>query len=108
MYFSKENSQYLVDKPIFGKDLRKELISFGVIEIPAGTVMVYHKRRPLLLFQLLETISVECITDASFLPYEEGSLVFMGGFAYMPTLKFSLCTLPRATEMLIYDKALTV
>lgn len=108
MHFSKEDSQYLIEEPIFGGILKTALISFGVIEIPAGTVMTYHKSRPLLLFQLLQDVPLESIKDVSLLPYEEGSLVFIEGLTYIPALRFSLCTLPSDTEMLLYNRASTV
>lgn len=78
--------------------------------IPAGTVMVFTwAGTKYMMFQVLLDIPLTSLKNATLIPYEQGSIIFIQGTSRkIPTLRFRDCMFPTFREFERYVKIPTV
>lgn len=112
MYFDETNKQWISvnsDVMKFGEKLKDEVTYQGKDIIPAGTVMVFAwKGKPYLMFQTLQELDLCSARNTTLLYYEKGSLVFLRGDVFVPTLRFRDCRFPTEIELKRYERWATV
>lgn len=114
MYFDETKNQWFSTTPSdlerFGSNLSIEMVFTGRYKIPSGNVMVFCLKgtTPHLMFQTLRDEDINTLRDVSPLAYEVGSIIFMKGRTYMPTLVFRNCRFPTKSEFETYERRATV
>ena len=106
--------QWLTADPIERKDIFKALKTVNTElhpYLPSGMVIGYNSKVRRLLFQLLDDVRIDALTEKSIFYYLPGSLVAVGGSARIisvPTLRVSRCYIIGIEELNYYNKQKTV
>lgn len=115
MEYNIDTKQWIADRTevnICGEILKRELLALGATVIPAGSVMVFTKMSPRLIFQTLEDIPIDPhLRNQTLIAYEVGSAVTLNRVTIVdifPTLRFRDCRMPTLDEFNAYNETTTV
>ena len=109
MWFDTVNQQWFQHgggaKFNFGTDLIDELLYAGSADIQVGTVMVFERGEFVVIFQTLSKLDLFIVNGVSIVPYEPGSIIFVGKrMKGIPTLRLRDCRMPTKEEFDFYIK----
>lgn len=91
------------------KGINKEVHPY----LPSGMVMGYGHNRIQLLFQLLDDVRIDTLTEKGIFFYIPGSFVTLRGLegveiTTLPTLRIPRCYIISSSELAYYNKQITV
>lgn len=105
------NGQYsTIEAGEFGERLKNTLLKNCITGIPAGNVVVYYfLNKRCLMFETLEDLNVEVLSNSTLIGYEPGSITYFSKpLTFIPTLRFRDIRLPTKSELEIYLSRKTV